>query len=90
MRRGQSNDSSEVKKLQTFLNGEMSSALPVNGFFGSLTEASVKAFQTKYAADILTPWGLTSPTGYVYKLTLWKINSITCANLNAPKPDVTQ
>jgi hypothetical protein len=89
MRRGQHNDPAEVTKLQTFLNGEMSSGLSVTGFFGLSTESAVKAFQTKYAADILNPWGLTQPTGYVYKFTLWKINGIICSSLNAPAPTVT-
>ena len=88
MRRGKKNDPEQVKMLQQFLNDEMNSNLPLTGFFGRLTENAVKAFQQKYASDILTPWGLTEPTGYVYKFTLWKINSLICATLNAPKPEV--
>lgn len=88
LRRGKANDPAEVKKLQQFLNGEMGSGLPTTGFFGPLTEAAVKAFQAKYAADILAPWGITDPTGYVYKTTMWKINMIICASLNTPKPQV--
>ncbi|MBI5645121.1 hypothetical protein HY970_03415, partial [Candidatus Kaiserbacteria bacterium] len=71
-----------------FLNGETGTSLPISGFFGVLTENAVKAFQLKYAADILTPWGITEPTGYVYKTTLWKINMIYCASLNVPPPKV--
>jgi hypothetical protein len=89
MRRGRANNPEQVRLLQTFLNGEMSSNLPVTGFFGLLTENAVKAFQTKYAADILTPWGLTQPTGFVYKTTLRRINLIHCAALSIPMPDLT-
>ncbi|MDP3645807.1 MAG: peptidoglycan-binding protein [bacterium] len=88
MRRGRANDPAQVKLLQQFLNDEVYSNLPLTGFFGVLTENAVNAFQQKYASDILAPWGLTEPTGYVYKLTLWKINSLMCVTLNASKPEV--
>ncbi len=88
MRIGRANNPAEVRKLQEFLNKEMGTTIPVTGFFGPLTDAGVKAFQTKYAADVLAPWGITAPTGYVYKMTMWKINSLLCASLNAPKPQV--
>ncbi|MBI2004813.1 peptidoglycan-binding protein [Patescibacteria group bacterium] len=92
LRRGKQNDSAEVKKLQTFLNEHMASGLPVTGYFGPLTDAAVRAFQLKYAGEILAPWvpfGLQSnqtATGYVYKTTLRKINNLTCAALNLPIP----
>lgn len=86
LRRGRTNDPSEVIKLQTFLNSEIDSSLPSTGFFGRLTEAAVRAFQQKYASEILTPWGATA-TGYVYKLTLWKINAIYCPSAASPKPE---
>ncbi|HVV15347.1 MAG TPA: peptidoglycan-binding domain-containing protein [Candidatus Paceibacterota bacterium] len=88
MRMGQPNDLAEVAKLQVFLNGEMGSDLAVTGVFDAATDASVRAFQAKYASEVLAPWGITEPTGYVYKLTQWKINMINCAGLNAPKPQV--
>jgi uncharacterized repeat protein (TIGR01451 family) len=88
MRLGLPNDPSEVSKLQTFLNGEMSSGIPVTGFFGPMTEDAVKAFQLKYASDILAPWGITQPTGYVFKRTLWKVNMIYCSALDIPAPQV--
>lgn len=89
MRRGRANDPAQVKLLQEFLNGEVQANLPVTGFFGPLTEAAVKAFQKKYADEVLTPWGITEPTGFVYKTTLRKINLIHCGSLNIPMPDLT-
>lgn len=84
---GRPNDPDEVKKLQIFLNEREGAALPVTGFFGALTRDAVSAFQLKYAADILAPWGETAPTGHVYKLTKWKINSLWCPafELEAPR-----
>ncbi|HEV7449458.1 MAG TPA: Ig-like domain-containing protein, partial [Candidatus Paceibacterota bacterium] len=86
MRQGQANSSDEVTKLQNFLNGEMGSTLPLTGFFGPQTDAVVKQFQLKYKDEILTPWGLNAPTGWVYKFTQRKINLIYCANLVIPVP----
>ncbi len=88
MRIGRPNDPAQVKLLQTFLNGEMGVSIPVSGFFGASTAQAVKAFQLKYASTILTPWGLSQPTGYVYKTTEWKINEINCSDLNTPFPTI--
>jgi peptidoglycan hydrolase-like protein with peptidoglycan-binding domain len=91
LRIGRSNDPAEVRKLQTFLNQHILAGLPVTGYFGPLTDAAVRKFQARYAVEILEPWipfGLIDhqTTGYVYKTTLHKINSIMCAELNAPMP----
>ena len=89
---GAKNSASEVGKLQTFLAGNLGTNLSTTGFFGSGTLAAVKQFQTKYSTDILAPWvaaGLsnnTDPSGYVYKMTLWKINSLSCPSLNLAQP----
>lgn len=77
MRKGWDNDSTEVTKLQNFLN-EYGFAVPVTGFFGDLTEEAVKAFQGKYLPDVLTPWGIDYSTGFVYKTTRHKINNLVC------------
>ncbi len=45
------------------------------------TLAAVRAFQTKYAADILKPLGLKSPTGSVYASTIKKINILACGGV---------
>ena len=100
MRRGMKNDPVQVKKLQQFLNSDPATRLAITGpgspgnetgFFGPLTEAAVNKFQVKYAEDVLEPWnrfGLLNhtPTGYVYKTTLHKINLVYCANLKVPLP----
>jgi hypothetical protein len=88
MQMGAQNDEMEVKKLQVFLNifkgmfGGVEN--PVTGTFDTTTDANVKAFQEHFKTEILDPWynlGIVPhnrPTGFVYKTTLWKINSIVC------------
>jgi hypothetical protein len=95
---GTDNDRIEVMKLQMFLNifkglfGGTEN--PVTGNFGIITDTNVKKFQEFYKDEILQPWfdegivGHTKPTGFVYKTTLWKINSIVCPD-TAVLPDLT-
>ena len=78
MRMGLNNDPSEVALLQQSLNKLMNASLSVTGTFDQATQDAVKAFQTAHASDILAPWGLTSPTGYVYLTTLKKLNELDC------------
>ena len=69
-----------VKCLQTFLAGQGSDIYPaglVSGFYGFLTQQAVARFQAKYASEILTPLGLTAPTGRVGLATLAKIKSLS-------------
>ena len=80
LRRGMSNDPLEVAKLQRFLNERMTVGLRVTGIFDAPTEAAVRAFQRRYADDILAPWGATQDTGYVYYTTQQKINELVCAD----------
>lgn len=82
MKRGSSaNDVNEVKKLQDFLNQNLNINIPVTGFFGSLTQAGVIKFQLKYSNEILTPWGLTNATGYFYRTSMTKANSLMCQSI---------
>lgn len=45
-------------------------------YFGFRTEQAVKDFQAAYAKDILTPIGLTLPTGKVASMTIKKMNAL--------------
>lgn len=72
LRYGAKNDSDEVKKLQKFLG------LPQDGVFGIDTEVAVRMYQLAHAAQILSPWHLTTPSGLVYKTTRKAINEEYC------------
>jgi len=86
------NDPTEVKKLQTFLNQNLGSNLPVTGYYGNETIAAVNQFQVKYHIEVLAPWvplGLPTqftPTSYVYQTTQRWINLIMCPPLNLAVP----
>ncbi len=71
-------NNSNVKCLQQFLLNQGSNMYLgiVNGYFGPLTKAAVIKFQKKYAADILTPQGLSKGTGVVDDLTRAEINKM--------------
>ncbi len=86
MRKGKKNDPAEVKLLQEFLNTHMQANLPVTGVFGPATDRAVRAFQQKYADEVLTPWGLNGPTGFVYRTTQRWVNLMHCKDLNIPMP----
>jgi peptidoglycan hydrolase-like protein with peptidoglycan-binding domain len=55
----------DVIAMQTFLNtqGVITNPLETTGYYGSGTKAAVKAFQEKFADDILKPNDLTSGNG---------------------------
>lgn len=84
---GQYNDVYEVIRLQSFLKYfEGADYVTVNGVFDQATEQAVSAFQLKYQSEVLTPWGISEPTGYAYIRTIGKINQIIC---NTDIPGVT-
>ncbi|MFM7088345.1 MAG: Ig-like domain-containing protein [Candidatus Paceibacterota bacterium] len=70
------NETNEVKRWQAFLNEREGARLVVDGKFGRMSFNAVKNFQAKYFEDILQPWGITSPTGFIYKATRAKANKI--------------
>lgn len=69
---------SDVVALQHCLriDGEFPATTSFATNFGNQTLAAVKAFQAKYAADILLPQGLTQPTGIVGTATIKKLNAL--------------
>lgn len=75
---GNANDIEQVKRLQRFLNDFEGARLTVSGVYDADTLAGVHTFQTKYAADILAPWGVSESTGFVYLTTRKKVNEIFC------------
>lgn len=83
---GWANNPIEVKILQTFLNLNLGTTLPIDGVFGEETDQAVRAFQLKYPDQVLTPWGLTTSTGFVYQTTLRWINLVWCPSLDIPMP----
>lgn len=76
---GQKNNSSEVKKLQIFLNDNEGEKLEVDGTYDEADILAVKRFQAKYLDQIMAPWGVDEPTGRVFRTTTAKINLLMCA-----------
>ena len=86
MKMGIDNNPEEVMRLQNFLN-EQGYTMPVTGYFGSITDENVKKFQSLYKEEILIPWvqfGFSDdPSGFVFKLTRYKINNMVCPGSEA-------
>lgn len=79
IRYGYNNRSADVEKLERFLNQYEDEDLDIDGWYSRDDEQAVKRFQLKYRSEIMDPWGMTSPSGYVYARTLNQINSLHCA-----------
>ena len=70
-------NSEEVRMMQKLLISE--GLLPTDcatGYFGGRSLAAVKAFQSKYASDVLIPLGLDEPTGIWGAFSIAKANSL--------------
>ncbi len=68
----------EVRKLQNFLNDREGEQLEITGIFEGFTFEAVKRYQEKYRKEILDPWGISEPSGFVYKTTLFHMNRQVC------------
>jgi len=79
---GAVNDTAEVRKLEEFLAQYEGADLLIDGVYSTTDEAIIKNFQEKYRADILDPWGMSEPSGFVYKTTRTKVNELYCAARN--------
>jgi parallel beta-helix repeat protein len=86
VRFGLNNNINDVKLLEQFLNTYEGTNLPVNGIYETADFNAVVKWQEKYAADILTPWGLTKGTGYVFTTSLKKIKEIHEKNCATATP----
>lgn len=86
---GKKNDTAEVLKLQTFLQNYGAPSLALSSVYDVQTRTAVLQFQTTYAADILGPWNTSTPTGYVFKTTLKKINQLYCTQKPVSSPSVS-
>jgi hypothetical protein len=90
---GAANKLEDVVKLQSFLRNQMGMNVKITGTYDVQSLNAVNAFQLKYKTDVLKPWvafGLPNEdtaTGYVYKTTKHKINTLICpsAVIAAPK-----
>ena len=73
----ENNNTTEVEKLETFLKAQ-GKDITIDGVYDSSDLDLVKEFQLEYKSEILDPWGITVPTGYVGRTTVKQINDIAC------------
>lgn len=79
IRYGYNNNAADVRRLEQFLNDYEEEDLTVDGVYGRSDEEAVKRFQLKYRAEVMDPWGMTTPTGYVFRTTRDHVNTLHCA-----------
>lgn len=75
---GRANDSEQVRLLEIFLKDTQGENIEPDGTYDATSVAAVERFQKKYSDQILSPWGMKDPTGYVYYTTKKTINEIVC------------
>lgn len=77
------NDPSQVTRLQFFLRDFEGAGVTPTGVYDQATVDAVKAFQEKYAVRILSPWGMSEPSGFVYFTTQNEINNHYCQGVES-------
>lgn len=87
----------DVRMLQRLLNSNSETRVAVSGvgsagnettYFGPATQAAVMKFQTKYRSEVLTPSGLTAPTGFFGPASIAKANMLAkSGGTTTPTPD---
>jgi hypothetical protein len=84
---GANNYREDVRRLERYLNTYQGESLPVDGRYAPHDVAAVKRLQAQYRERILEPWGMSNPSGRVYKTTRDFINTHHCL---ANQPDVDE
>lgn len=74
---GRENLSQEVQALELFLISR-GDQVEIDGIYGEDDFEAIKRFQLEYKEDVLDPWGIENPTGYVGRTSISKINEIAC------------
>jgi len=78
-------NSQDVRQLQILLNDDASTRISDSGigskgqestYFGALTQSAVMRFQAKYKKDVLDPYNVDQPTGFVGAGTRKKLNEL--------------
>lgn len=91
---GQNAQGFDVLKLQQFLNSDQYTRVALSGagspgnettFYGPATASAVAKFQAKYRSEVLSPFGLFSPTGFFGVSSRAKANAL-CAGVSVPAP----
>ena len=71
------NDADEVLALERFLIGR-GILISSDGIFWDDDFEAIKVLQEEFRSEILTPWGINNPTGYVGRTTIQKIQELSC------------
>lgn len=74
---GGDNNREEVERLEAFLISRWEN-LEIDGKYGQNDFDAIKRFQLEFREEILDPWDIENPTGYVFRTTIKTINQVAC------------